>query len=504
MDTHTREPTRTLWTAARSAGTLAWVLLLILVLPGMAPHTAAQDGETGPMRIVPEHPTANETIYNATPLYIIRIETDGATFDTGSVAFAVDGEDVTDTGEAFTVNATHVTYTTPAFFKLQPGRHNLSVQASTTDGDVAVLDWSFTYDPTPPVIEDPPLTLREIVLIGASILLLFSLVVGGVLVYLTQIKGWSFRKIFVRFPVKKEVFTIWIPAVAAIACVLGTWFLVSAGILPDVRYMTEYIAVIGLMVGVLPFAIDVQRARAKIRLYEKEYAQFLFEFADALRGGIDPIKGLTELAKTETGVLGPHLRAAAEQIRLGRPFEEVLVTLATPMESGLIMRYSRMIGEAAKVGGDVSIVIFRAAKDMDDFVKIELERVRKMKTPMMTVYIAFGVLLMMTNTLVDFAPELAQIDLDAIAGGQIAPAEELAAGSVKEGGTTKAMEGLTAAAVAKVERVQTRFFHLLLIGATGTGLLVGAFSDGKLRYGLVHMLIMLGIATVSLPTWILP
>jgi hypothetical protein len=40
------------------------------------------------------------------------------------------------------------------------------------------------------------------------------------------------------------------------------------------------------------------------------------------------------------------------------------------------------------------------------------------------------------------------------------------------------------------------FFHLLLINSLGSGILIGKLIDGKMKYGLNHSLILVGLATL--------
>ncbi len=131
----------------------------------------------------------------------------------------------------------------------------------------------------------------------------------------------------------------------------------------------EYDVVISLFIGLMPYAIYAQKEKSKIFRYETAFSQFLFEMADAMRGGIDPAKAIVELSKTDTSVLSKHLLIAAKGIDMGRPFDEMVNVMVKPIKSKLIKRYASLIAESSKVGGEISMVVHRAAKDMDDLVK---------------------------------------------------------------------------------------------------------------------------------------
>jgi hypothetical protein len=44
--------------------------------------------------------------------------------------------------------------------------------------------------------------------------------------------------------------------------------------------------------------------------------------------------------------------------------------------------------------------------------------------------------------------------------------------------------------------LKIRFFHLVLINSVGAGCLIGIFSDGKLKFGLLHAMVMVAASTV--------
>jgi flagellar protein FlaJ len=148
------------------------------------------------------------------------------------------------------------------------------------------------------------------------------------------------------------------------------------------------------------------------------------------------------------------------------------------MNSGLISRYASLIGEASKLGGDISVVIHRAAKDMDDMIRIENERRRQISMQATTIYISFAVLLIVTYLLINMYPSIGSLDLGIIGGS--------------------GLQGQAASAAPRMsyELVIRRFFHLILINSICAGLLIGLFSEGQLKYGLLHAIVMVIASTV--------
>jgi len=249
----------------------------------------------------------------------------------------------------------------------------------------------------------------------------------------------------------------------------------------------EYVLVGGMFIGLTAYAFDARREKAQIRAYERAFAQFLFEMADAMRGGIDPAKAIIELSKTYRNILRKPLRIAADSLRLGRRVEDVLREMAAPMKSPLINRYAGLIADATNVGGETSTVVYRAAKDMDDFIKIEIERNKQLTLPVAVLYISFGVLMAVLFSLLSIAPTLGSISFTIFGGG----ANPLSAGS----GTGKA----AAVIVPKLSKdtLEQQFADLMIINGVGTGVIIGAFTEGRVKYGLLHSLALAAATLVA-------
>ena len=236
-----------------------------------------------------------------------------------------------------------------------------------------------------------------------------------------------------------------------------------------------------IFIGLTLYGVDARRQLNRLRTYERAFAQLLFEMADAMRGGLDPAKALSELSKTHTNVLRKPLRIAADGLLLGRPFDVVIRDMVAPMKSPLIKRYADLIAEATSVGGETATVVYRAAKDMDDFVKIEEERAAQLTLPIAVIYIAFGVLMAVLFALLYIAPELGTLNI-----GFLNP-------------STSALKGTSASQIPRLSTatLHERFFELMIINSLGTGAIIGAFSEGRARYGIIHALALVAATTIA-------
>ena len=449
------------------------VLLLALLFLGLLSAVPSAHAVGSPLTITPTNPPPGSTVATQTPNISVTFSDGAGTVDPRSVVMLVDGINVTDL-DAFVATPTAAYYPVLPILKLAEGNHTVDVSAADSAGNHAEYSWGFQVNLTAgaagPLI---PVNLESILVDVGVVAGLAAAGAGGYILYLKRTRRFTFRKYFATHPVRREYVVLYIPATAAFVFLLvGLIYVIGSTGLPLLA--PEYVVIVATFIGLTAFAIDARREKRLVRARERAFAQFLFEMADAMRGGIDPAKSVIELAKTTSNILSKPLRIAADQIRLGRPFEAVLTGMVSDMKSPLVSRYAGLIAEASNVGGETSAVVYRAAKDMDDFIKIEVERGKQLLMPVAVLYIAFGVLMAVLFALLYIAPTLGTINISFLNGNPLAGA------STGGGGST----------VPKLDpsTLKVRFFDLMLIVSLGTGAIIGAFTEGKARYGLLHSL----------------
>jgi pilus assembly protein TadC len=449
---------------------LIGTLMLLIVSP------CIQAEETIPPTLTLLSPKENSLIYNQTPTILIEY-VDNSGIDSDTVRIIFDMYDITEWEET-DITSTSITYNVPPILKLQNGTHTITVEVQDIHGNRATQTWSFSVEPSSQMNEDIPFDLSIIlfyIIYGAIISIVVFLII---ILFLKKTRKFTFRKFFVKHPIKKEIFTVFIPLIIGFFVIIfGILWAIRA--LPDMPFAPEYIFTIGLFIAIGPHTMASIAEKRRIDKYEQAFAQFLFEMADAMRGGLDPTKAIIELAKANEGILKDHLKKAAENIQLGRPLDEVMNVMVRHSKSDLVKRYATLIGNASKIGGETSLVIYRTAKDMDDFIKINHERRRHLTTQITTIYIAFAVLLIILYQLITMFPSLGSINISLLG--------------------SSGLESTTTASVItrmSVETMKRRFLHLMIINSIGTGTLMGMLIDGKIKYGLIHSLILTAVSVV--------
>jgi pilus assembly protein TadC len=406
-----------------------------------------------------------------------------STINQGAVFLYVDHKNVTSLQQVV-ITASSVTYTPPTILELANGNNTVTVNVTDMAGNFASLTWNFTVNtnltPQPnPFSGIQPGKIILYIAIGAAVT---GAAVGGWILYLRQTARFTFRRYFAEHPVERLYLVLYLPLGIAFVFVLValSWAYNTPGLPPRTP---DYVIIVAIFIALTAFGIDARREMQRIRAYERAFAQFLFEMADAMRGGIDPAKAIVELAKTHTNILRKNLRVAADGVRLGRPFEVILRDMVAPMKSRLIARYAGLIADATSFGGETATVVYRAAKDMDDFVKIEEEREKQLLLPVAVIYIAFGVLMAVLFSLLYIAPSLGSINI-----GFLGFSHPLSSGAGSGGSTIPKLAYST---------LEERFFELMTINALGTGAIIGAFTEGRARYGIIHSLGLVAATAIA-------
>ncbi len=316
----------------------------------------------------------------------------------------------------------------------------------------------------------------------------------------------GFKKIYDRYNLKREHIILLLPALIAVILVVisilpaGQEMQENIGYTPEEGYATEKnvteevtikkdegaeknldrVIVFAVLIAITPYSIDVYLTKKRIRRYEEEYIGFLYELSELLRGGLDPLSAIKEIAspaiETERSLqaLSPHLKKAAAQIEWGVSFETVIASMAESLKSPLLSKYSKLIVQASRLGAISPAIILKSADDLEKTLQLEHEKESALKEYLFIIYAAqfilIGLIYLLNSTLL---PSI----LDMFKTGT-------------EGGTPF---GIAAPAM-NLASFKVGFFHVLIINAFASGIIAGQISEGKARHGLRHSVILILIS----------
>lgn len=239
----------------------------------------------------------------------------------------------------------------------------------------------------------------------------------------------------------------------------------------------DEIMVFALIIAILPYSIDITLQKRNTRKKEELYTEFLFKLSELMRGGLDPIKAVKELSKTDLGVLTPHVRIASTSMTFGKSFEEAMKAMAKSLHSDLIRRYTLLVIQASYSGGSVADLILKASEDMRSIISIEREKEGNLHQYVMIFYFAQAIIIfivyILTTSLLPFVQQL---------------------------GTTQIF-GKTDIGDIDFAR---GFFHMIILNSIFGGLIIGKISEGEARYGLKHVVVLVAVGYIASAIFILP
>jgi len=238
----------------------------------------------------------------------------------------------------------------------------------------------------------------------------------------------------------------------------------------------DHILIIATLVAITPYGFDITLQKMRRRKKEELYTEFLFKISEMMRGGLDPIKSVMELSKTDLGALNADVRVCANSMKFGKSFEEAMKRMARNLGSELIIRYTDLVIQASYSGGSVADLILKSSEDMRSILAIEREKEGNLKQYVVIFYLAQGIIVFIAYTL----------------NTSLLPFFNDMGGS-----------GFGGAEIANIDFTQG-FFHLIMLNALFGGLIIGKISEGDSRYGLKHATILIGGCYVACVMMLLP
>jgi flagellar protein FlaJ len=227
------------------------------------------------------------------------------------------------------------------------------------------------------------------------------------------------------------------------------------------------IAVVAVLIAIIPYSIDLFLRKRRLRRYEDDFSDYLFQMSEMMRGGIDPVKATLELSKTDLGSITGHVRKATARMSFGKSFEYSMKKMAEEMKSRLIERYIDLLIHASYTGGNVSQQIMKSSEDMKKFISLEKEKEGSLKMYIIIMYMAQGLLLLIAGVFVfQVLPSLQNVNV-----GMFIP-------------------GATGRSLPKAD-IMMYITHIILINAVFVGLISGKVSSGSVKNGLKHSAVLL-------------
>jgi|SRR3989338_4237989 len=231
---------------------------------------------------------------------------------------------------------------------------------------------------------------------------------------------------------------------------------------------------IGLVIMVMPFLIGLMIEGRAEREKSEEFLDFTRSLAESVKTGTPIGKSIINISNKEFGVLTPHIRKLANQIALGIPTSRALETFSSDVNNVVVKRAVSLIREAENAGGNIDSILDSTAESIYEIEKLKRERKAAISTLVVQGYIIFLIFLVIMLIM-----QFKILPLTAGASGL---------------GNLEALEKGTQGSSFSPKELTRPLLYLLLVQGFFAGLTIGKISEGSLKAGVKHSIVLVLLA----------
>lgn len=233
---------------------------------------------------------------------------------------------------------------------------------------------------------------------------------------------------------------------------------------------------IGIAVVLLPFLIQLVIESNVEKEKSERFLDFTRSLAESVKAGTPVGKSIINMSTKDFGSLTPHIKKLANQISLGIPIGRALETFANDVDSTVVKRAVTLIREAENAGGEINYILDSTAESIYQIEKLKRERRAAISSLIVQGYIIFfifiGIMLVMQFKILPLTAGISAV-------GDAGSLEDATGVGAPISGTSESVQALA-----------RPFLYLLLIQGIFTGLTIGKISEGSIRAGIKHSIIL--------------
>ena len=249
------------------------------------------------------------------------------------------------------------------------------------------------------------------------------------------------------------------------------------------------VLIVALTVGWIQFWIDFLKENKRQKEVEEKFLEFIRSLVGVVKSGVSIPRGILNVADEDYGALTVHVRKLANQIEWGIPIHKALVTFANDTENTVIKRSVAIMIEADESGGDIEDILESVSSSVVNVKKMKEQRRSSVYSQVLQGYIVFfvfiGIMLLLQLWLfpkltgaLDISSNSGEVDLSTVGGfGSFFGRSE------------------------EKINIDLIFFSLVLIQGFFTGIMIGKFSEGSIKKGLIHSVVMMTLAALIITTF---
>jgi len=241
------------------------------------------------------------------------------------------------------------------------------------------------------------------------------------------------------------------------------------------------ILIIALTLGWLHFWSDYYKEIKRQKSIELKFLEFVRNLVETVKSGITLPMSILHVSKEDFGALTPFIRKLSHQVEWGIPLHRALVTFAEDTDNSVIKRSISIIIEADESGGDIGDVMTSVSESVMNVKKMREERRASTYSQVVQGYIVYfifiGIMLVLQLWLF---PKLVNLQ------GPLQSGLGMLGGVGGGGGEAMNLDSV--------------FFGLIMIQGFFAGIMIGKFSEGTIKQGLIHSLILMTSAAMIITT----
>lgn len=245
--------------------------------------------------------------------------------------------------------------------------------------------------------------------------------------------------------------------------------------------------VLSITIAWMQLWIDFFKEQNRQKEIETKFLEFVRGLVGTVKSGISIPQAVVEVSKEDFGELNPYIKKMKNQIEWGITFQEALMNFSNDTKNKVIKRSVFIVMEAERSGGDIENVLDSVTESVLNVKKIKEERKASVHSQIIQGYIVFFVFIaiMLVLQLVLFP----QLNKEGFFGG---------IAGLGAGGSFGIDQGIIGSG--EDINLDNIFFSLVIIEGFFTGIMIGKFSEGTIKQGLLHSIILITLSTLIITT----
>jgi len=256
--------------------------------------------------------------------------------------------------------------------------------------------------------------------------------------------------------------------------------------------------VISLTLGSSQFWIDYFVTLRKQKELESLFPEFVRNLVGAIKSGMPVGKAIIHVSGTDYGALTPFVVKLANQVEWSIPVHKALLNFANETKNPVIKRAISTVIEAETSGGNIEDVLQTVTNSVIEIKKIKLARRASIQGQLVQSYIIFmvflGVMVVIQNLLIPYIAQIQEQNIEGAADASASIGGALGGALEPVSFRFDSIPAFFGSLGDYLTNIRGVFLMLACIQALFAGLVLGKLSEGEIKLGIKHSLILMTIA----------